>query len=241
MLLASFSTLRTTIMQGDPWVQTFRSESTYILHLQGLILTEYTRSPYTRSTYRYTPLLALLLTPNEWLHPTFGKLLFATADIFIGILVKRMLSSSSRIIEPTSSAKSEEPLGLTRDEIILMAIWLINPLPANISTRGSAESLLGLMVMAMLYAALQKRWDMCAVLLGLSVHWKIYPIIYVGSLIVCVGSKVEKLKRKDQSLYSAMRNWIYYALRWLVDRQRIRFGLISASIFFFLSSEMYRL
>ncbi|KAG8733301.1 GPI mannosyltransferase 1, partial [Ceratobasidium sp. 428] len=37
--------------------------------------------PYTRSTYRYTPMLALLTLPNEFLHPAFGKAVFALCDL----------------------------------------------------------------------------------------------------------------------------------------------------------------
>lgn len=38
-------------------------------------------SPYARSTYRYTPLLAAALLPNLWLHRAWGKLLFCGADL----------------------------------------------------------------------------------------------------------------------------------------------------------------
>lgn len=40
------------------------------------------RSPFERSTFRYTPLLAALLLPNVALHSAAGKLLFCAADLF---------------------------------------------------------------------------------------------------------------------------------------------------------------
>lgn len=44
-------------------------------------------SPYDRHTYRYTPLLAAILTPNLFLHPAWGKLLFSVVDICVALLI----------------------------------------------------------------------------------------------------------------------------------------------------------
>ena len=63
------------------------------------------------------------------------------------------------------------------------SIWLLNPMVATISTRGSSEGLLGVMVVAMLWAILQRKIALSGVLLGLGVHFKIYPFIYAPSII----------------------------------------------------------
>ncbi len=63
------------------------------------------------------------------------------------------------------------------------SIWLLNPMVATISTRGSSEGLLGVMVIALLWAILQKRIFPAGLLLGLGVHFKIYPFIYAPSII----------------------------------------------------------
>ena len=63
------------------------------------------------------------------------------------------------------------------------SIWLLNPMVATISTRGSSEGLLGVMVVALLWAVLSKRILLAGVMLGLAVHFKIYPFIYGVSIL----------------------------------------------------------
>lgn len=127
-------------------------------------------SPYERDTYRYTPLLAILLLPNQWLHPSWGKLIFSLADLLIGILLYALARQP-----PFHLSVPKATLGVT-------ALWLLNPMVANISTRGSSESILGLIVISCLYLCERRRWTSAAIMLGLAVHFKIYPLIYGASI-----------------------------------------------------------
>ncbi|TFK55072.1 glycosyltransferase family 50 protein [Heliocybe sulcata] len=188
--------------------------------------------PYTRSTYRYTPLLALLLAPNEWVHPSFGKYLFAGCDILSGVLLYKMLldvvlppAASARDSSPKSAGGPAEPASREAVATMLTSLHLLNPLVFTISTRGSSESILSLFVLLTLYACLQERWDAAAVLLGSSTHWKIYPVIYGAA---CVGVIAEK------ELQGGSR-WIGR----VVNMRTVRFGVVSAGTFFVLGAAMY--
>lgn len=135
-------------------------------------------SPYARDTYRYTPLLAWMLIPTAWEGPApwstltlaFGKILFALADVLAGWLVVQLLCRCYRF-------SSERALRY------VSAVWLWNPMVANISTRGSSEGLLGVLVAALLWAVLTRRAVVAGCILGLAVHFKIYPFIYGVSIL----------------------------------------------------------
>ncbi|PKX90399.1 glycosylphosphatidylinositol-alpha 1,4 mannosyltransferase I [Aspergillus novofumigatus IBT 16806] len=130
-------------------------------------------SPYARDTYRYTPLLAWLLLPTTWDSApgffSFGKALFALADVVAGWLIARVLVSA---------------YGMGQERALKYAsVWLLNPMVANISTRGSSEGLLGVLVVGLLWAVLSRRVSLAGVILGLGVHFKIYPFIYGPAVI----------------------------------------------------------
>jgi phosphatidylinositol glycan class M len=142
-------------------------------------------SPYMRETYRYTPLLALLLAPNEWIHPAFGKVLFSAADILAGVLIRRILLDTVLPSIPANDAppakdptkpmlqlprtppKSDYERRRERTATLLSAIHLLNPLVFAISTRGSSESLLLLLVLLALRSTTRARWTSAAVWLGI--------------------------------------------------------------------------
>ncbi|KAJ7219442.1 glycosyltransferase family 50 protein [Mycena pura] len=184
--------------------------------LTGLNLT--VGDPYARETYRYTPLLALLLTPNEWLHPSFGKYLFAVCDIVNGLLIYDLLVSFGL---PASSSQACKDLA-TR----YSALHLLNPLVFTISTRGSSEAVLSLFVLLTLHLAMNERWDAAAIVMGLSTHWKIYPVIYGVACLGVIGNSEHA------------QGWTAYA-RSMVNSRTIRFATLSAFTFFCLSAACY--
>ncbi|KAL4892848.1 PIG-M-domain-containing protein [Aspergillus ambiguus] len=129
-------------------------------------------SPYARDTYRYTPLLAWMLLPTTWAVPgffAFGKVLFALSDVLAGWLIAKSLMSAYGM-RPALARK-------------YACVWLLNPMVANISTRGSSEGLLCVLVVALVWAVLSRRITLAGVLLGLAVHIKIYPFIYGLSML----------------------------------------------------------
>ena len=176
----------------------------------------------------------MLLTPNEWLHPSFGKFLFAGCDILAGLLMYELLVSvilpASLRADARTQAKDAKDSRAGEDArqrlaTFLVSLHLLSPLVFTISTRGSSESVLSLFVLATLYYALKGRWDLSAVLLGLSTHWKIYPFIYGVACLGVIGSTGG----------AAGRGW----LGTVVNGRTIRFALISAATFIALGVGMY--
>lgn len=46
------------------------------------------KSPYERSTYRYSPLIAFLLMPNSYIHQSWGKFLFSASGICFFVAIE---------------------------------------------------------------------------------------------------------------------------------------------------------
>jgi phosphatidylinositol glycan class M len=190
--------------------QVFTSASLYISRGQ---------SPYARETYRYTPLLAFLLLPTTWgpLWFSFGKILFAVGDLVAGFLIVRILRNQ----------------GMSQERALRYAsIWLLNPMVATISTRGSSEGLLGAMVVALLWAVLEKRIWLSGALLGLAVHFKIYPVVYGMSIIWWLDAQRlgQGVKNAD-TLMGKIKNFLNPA--------RVQLTVVSLLTFMGLNITMY--
>jgi phosphatidylinositol glycan class M len=125
------------------------------------------------------------------------------------------------------SAKNSKRLMHART-ILLVATHLLNPLVFTISTRGSSEAILCTFVLLTLFCALERRQNAAAIMLGLSAHWKIYPIIYGVSCVSAITSQQVDGKGRDFS-----------HLRRLVGRQVLCFTLLSAGTFIILGAICY--
>lgn len=163
-------------------------------------------SPYERATYRYTPLLAWLLLPTTWLSFSFGKVLFAVGDIVAGYLILQILKRRG-----VSEARA----------VVYSSIWLLNPMVCTISTRGSSEGLLGAMVISFVWAFYTNRYGLAGLLMGLAVHFKIYPIIYVPTILLALDKGPRTI------------------LGQFLNRDRMVFALTSFASFTLLTGLMY--
>ena len=191
-------------------------------------------SPYDRDTYRYTPLLAWILVPTT--SPalfSLGKVLFALADLLAGWLILGMLMRPRPGSRP---AMSPERAGA------FAAIWLWNPMVATISTRGSSEGLLGVLTMGLLWAVERRRIGLAGVILGLGVHFKIYPFIYAPAIVWWMDNEhmeegAKPGKKPPASVGKAIEEPA--GLLSFFTAQRIKLALTSLSTFMFLNLVMY--
>jgi phosphatidylinositol glycan class M len=124
-------------------------------------------SPYERATFRYTPLLPLILSPSL-IHPLLGKLTLSLLSLLV----------------PYFLLEGPNPAGFWTTH----ALWTLNPFVLNITTRGSPEAIIVLLVVITLYylrkadepgTVHRGRYEsLAAVAWAASVSWKIYPVIY---------------------------------------------------------------
>ena len=146
-------------------------------------------SPYTRPTYRYTPLLAWLLVPNHFLFGSFGKFLFITMDVLAGWVTYRILTLQ-KLPEQT--------------KMFYCALWLLNPLTAAVSSRGNAEAIVALFVLMTIYWLMRGHVASAGICFGMSVHFKIYPAVYAPALLLAIANVGSEWK------------WNISSLRWVV-------------------------
>jgi len=128
----------------------------------------------------------------------------------------------------------------TKIQTITNISWLFNPLSTNISTRGSAESLLVLLpVLTTLFLSVRHSREktsapirdalLSGISHGVSVHTKLYPIIYSLAYIIYLG----RHKSGATSITTLIKR--------VLSSQSITFGVAALSTFAVLTYLTYRL
>jgi phosphatidylinositol glycan class M len=145
------------------------------------------QSPYERSTYRYPPIIALLLVPNVWFS-SFGKIVFSLADI--GCCLELLFCRSF----------------LGKQVAIAMAwLWVVNLPCINICTRGSADSLTNYLVLLLTRLTVEAtdvagaKTLLIGAVFGLLVYLRIYPIIYGPAILLHLLTSVNDENREKSS------------------------------------------
>ncbi|KEG14646.1 mannosyltransferase [Trypanosoma grayi] len=133
-------------------------------------------SPFDRTTFRYTPLLAVLMLPSVLVANPIGKVLFASCDLGAAyycydVLVKFATEKSAKLM--------------------VSLFILFNPIVLNVSTRGNSDMLITFMSLLVLSKFSQFKYYQAAAILGFAVHFKIYPVIYALPLVLGLWERAE--------------------------------------------------
>nr|AFK35780.1 unknown [Lotus japonicus] len=192
-------------------------------------------SPYKRTTYRYSPLLAFLLIPNSFVHSAWGKFLFSSSDILVGYFIYSILKLR------------KVPENICNYSVMT---WLFNPFTFTIGTRGNCEPIVSAMILWIIICLMKGRVLQSAFWYGVVVHFRIYPIIYAIPIILVLDpnffpsgqkpvlrswSAVQGERPNDGDGWCASHN----LLKNLFTRDRLIFGLVSGLVFFFCTGLLF--
>jgi len=145
----------TTAKYTDTDYHVFSDAATYVY--RGM-------SPYKRHTYRYTPLVAYICLLNNYIHPVCGKIVWCICDILLANVLWKILD----LVNQRNKERN----------IYYVIFWVLNPLILALSTRGSNDNTISLLVYMTFYYLLKRNYVLAGIFYGLSVHFKIYPIVY---------------------------------------------------------------
>lgn len=148
----------------------------YMIVVDGASAMAHGGSPFDRTTYRYTPLLAVLVLPAALILNPLGKVVFTLCDLGAARYCYQIL----RTYATDTSAKWMVSLFI-----------LFNPVVLNVSTRGNSDMLITFMSMAVLAKFARGQYYLAAAILGFAVHFKIYPVIYALPLVLGVVENTE--------------------------------------------------
>ncbi|XP_050363945.1 GPI mannosyltransferase 1 [Argentina anserina] len=244
-VVAVSAVLRVALIVYGEWQDTHMevryTDIDYTVFSDAASLVAAGKSPFERSTYRYSPLLAFLLLANSVLHRSWGKFIFSAADLLVGLFIRKIMKLR----------------GVPEDlSMISVMAWLFNPFTFTIGTRGNCEPIVCALILWVFICLMNGRVLQAAFWYGLVVHFRVYPIIYALPILLILDPHVfrpgqkpslQRWEHQQESPQSSFKTRISYLLQpWLIvktafTRDRILFSLISGSIFFLFTGLFYHL
>jgi phosphatidylinositol glycan class M len=205
-------------------------------------------SPYERETYRYTPLLAILMIPNVKIWYPIGKFVLSTIDVGVGYLIEKLLKKQQKQKDETFNdiIKGENDEAFYNYASLF---YLYNPLTIVICTRGSADCIITFLVLLSLIYLEKRKYYLSAIIYGFAVHFKIYPIIYAPSIFLYLLYKeyVRNNKKELPPIPFCQRfcfkviSTIKMVFKYSLTKVALSFVLISSSVFFVFLGVFYKL
>ena len=116
--------------------------------------------------------------------------------------------------------------------MVYVSLMLFNPMVIGMSTRGSNDNIITLLVFLSIFCVLKKQYIVGGILYGLSVHFKIYPIIYcfVFYFFIDMDRKLIAEGKTFQAITS---------LKGFFTKDRLIFTFFSAGTFISLTGLFY--
>jgi phosphatidylinositol glycan class M len=122
-------------------------------------------------------------------------------------------------------------------------LWLLNPLPMVVSSRGNAESVMAYLVLQTILFLHRRQLILGAIMYALAVHVKIYPITYAPVLYLYLGTSYRLHKANIASSLTVKQSWrhsvIYFLRSLLPTRERIYFCVVAATTLVLLTAIFY--
>ena len=178
-------------------------------------------SPYAVPTYRYSPLLAILLLPNRYFL-SFGKIIFSIADAsiasYLHTILLKFCACSLDYCERVSF------------------LWAVNPVTIIIATRGSSDAITNLLLLIVILKLFEKKYLFSGLLFGLLVHLRLFPVIYTPAILLFIlRSKPKSAAEPPRKIvHSSFLHSIQHEYDWI---PAISFA-ISSLLFFALLSVL---
>ena len=118
--------------------------------------------------------------------------------------------------------------------MLYVAFWIYNPITVGMSTRGSNDNIIALLVYASLYFLLKRWYVVGGLVYGLSVHFKIYPIIYCIPFYFFIDCDRKSIIDGKKSLFDLLTTNFF-------TRNRLVFTFVSATTFLSLTGLFYHI